>query len=484
MNDASNESEDELIPYLAIVDVETTGLSPNTDRILEIAVVLLDAQLQVVEEIITVLNPERSVGATWIHGIHEEDVMDAPLFSDIARPLFQRLEAVSAIVAHNAAFDRNFVNAEFGRCGISTPESQWLCTRRLAPQFLPDLERERLSDCCQHANVQLHDAHSALGDCHAAAGLIQAYQQLNPRLFDECVTSAIPKPRHQVLSFEQLERAAQRGQGPTKIGKKEAASKVLTTSTRPSKPENELQQLLSTIAQHAPGIAIVIQPYVGPLLLAAAATGLAYRSREVIKQLAIRAKDDWVPVAASVSSSIATAVASTATTAASNFASTVVSAATASGNAIATGVSTSASSTVAVATSLVSGVASVASKTSINAGAVASNLVSNVGSSADATVFAIKSGVTSSVDRVASLGSSALSFAWRRRPEKIDASKPAVPQAGSTLDKLDDGQIASLFEPAEGETNTLQSQAKTPDRNDFIAFLDQSPQMNPLPGDE
>jgi len=72
----------------AVIDTETTGLLPtHRHRVIEIAVVLLDARGQVEREWVTLLNPQRDMGPQHIHGILTSDVLAAPKFADIAAPI-------------------------------------------------------------------------------------------------------------------------------------------------------------------------------------------------------------------------------------------------------------------------------------------------------------------------------------------------------------------------------------------------------------
>jgi len=58
----------------AVVDLETTGLYPSTDRVIEVAVVHVSADAEIVGEFCTLINPCRDVGPTRIHGIRAADV--------------------------------------------------------------------------------------------------------------------------------------------------------------------------------------------------------------------------------------------------------------------------------------------------------------------------------------------------------------------------------------------------------------------------
>ena len=64
----------------AVVDVETTGLYPSTDRVVEIAVVHLNADAEITAEF-TLINPRRDVGPTRLHGITAADITSAPMFA-------------------------------------------------------------------------------------------------------------------------------------------------------------------------------------------------------------------------------------------------------------------------------------------------------------------------------------------------------------------------------------------------------------------
>ena len=74
-----------------VVDVETTGLSAQRDRIVEIAVVGVDIRGTTEWAWSTVLNPQRDVGPTSIHGLRAKDVQSAPTFSDVSGYLAYRL---------------------------------------------------------------------------------------------------------------------------------------------------------------------------------------------------------------------------------------------------------------------------------------------------------------------------------------------------------------------------------------------------------
>ena len=108
----------ELVRPLVIFDIESTGVVPQRDRIVEIAVIKLfpDGRRQ---ETVRRLNPGIPIpaGATAIHGITDADVADAPGFADIAEKLFNYL-ADSDLAGYNiTGFDVPILEAEFKRAG-------------------------------------------------------------------------------------------------------------------------------------------------------------------------------------------------------------------------------------------------------------------------------------------------------------------------------------------------------------------------------
>lgn len=158
-----------------IVDLETTGLFPQQhDRILEIGLINVSDTGEIQSEWATLVNPQRDVGPTHIHGITARDVLDAPTFQDVVPHLIHSL-AGRTLVAHNARFDTKFLDSEFDRAQVGTrPPTPSLCTMQLSNSYLRGASR-KLKDCCAAARVAHVDAHSALGDARAVAGLLRYY---------------------------------------------------------------------------------------------------------------------------------------------------------------------------------------------------------------------------------------------------------------------------------------------------------------------
>ncbi len=170
----------------AIVDLETTGLSVwRHHRIIEIGVVIANSLGEIIDEWETLINPEREIDATEIHGLTSDDLFNAPTFKIIAGEL-KELLAGKILVAHNLSFDAAFLANEFGRIKYPTPIGplSGLCTMKLAPQFFDNSSRS-LASCCENIGYQIGHAHAALDDARASANLLRHYLQKSPKLLDD-----------------------------------------------------------------------------------------------------------------------------------------------------------------------------------------------------------------------------------------------------------------------------------------------------------
>lgn len=161
----------------AVVDLETTGLSPTTDSILEIALVLADAAGRVERSWSTLIDPGSGVdvGPTHIHGLVAEELIGAPALDDVADLLARDL-AGRVVVAHNARFDVGFLTQALGTRGLLERGARVprVCTMEWARHFMTTPSR-RLTTCCEVAGVEITHHHNALDDALAAAGLLRHY---------------------------------------------------------------------------------------------------------------------------------------------------------------------------------------------------------------------------------------------------------------------------------------------------------------------
>jgi ATP-dependent Lhr-like helicase len=158
----------------AVLDIETTGFLPlRNDRIVEIAIVHLDAAGVVTSQWSTLINPLRSAGPSHIHGLTESDLADAPTWGQVAEWVADQLSG-RIVVAHNAPFDLSFINIEFDRVDLTVPPWPILDTLEIAT-LVSDSADRTLHGCCAAAGVALNNAHTAWGDADATAQLLACY---------------------------------------------------------------------------------------------------------------------------------------------------------------------------------------------------------------------------------------------------------------------------------------------------------------------
>jgi DNA polymerase-3 subunit epsilon len=151
---------------LAIVDLETTGSDPASDRITEIAVLEVSG-LTLTGEWSTLVNPGGTLpGAIQaLTGITQEMVERAPRFADIAGELYERL-AGRVFVAHNARFDYGFLRREFDRAGLKYL-AKTVCTVRLSRRLYPGEPGHDLDSLIERHGLECEARHRAAPDAAA-----------------------------------------------------------------------------------------------------------------------------------------------------------------------------------------------------------------------------------------------------------------------------------------------------------------------------
>ena len=147
---------------LAFVDLETTGTTPQSDRITEIGIVLVDEHGQ--REWSSLVNPGRPIppAIQSLTGISNAMVAQAPPFEALAGEIAARLEGC-LFIAHNARFDYGFLRQEFQR--LERPfRADVLCTVRLSRRLYPQHRHHNLDALIARHGLHVHARHRALDD--------------------------------------------------------------------------------------------------------------------------------------------------------------------------------------------------------------------------------------------------------------------------------------------------------------------------------
>lgn len=144
-------------------DTETTGLRPETEKIIELA--LYDSERDRSKS--WFINPKKPIPpeATAIHNITDAMVKDAPTFDVVAQEMVEFLDGDVALVAHNnLSFDKRFLEAEFKNSNVSLPDYQYIDTLHWARKYRPDLPKHTLQYLREIYDIEANQAHRALDD--------------------------------------------------------------------------------------------------------------------------------------------------------------------------------------------------------------------------------------------------------------------------------------------------------------------------------
>ncbi|MBU1012657.1 MAG: GIY-YIG nuclease family protein [Bacteroidetes bacterium] len=168
----------------AVIDVETTGLSPRTEKITEIAIYTHNGE-RIIEEFSTLINPEIKIPfqITRLTGINNQMVKDAPKFYEIAKKIIEITEG-KILVGHNVSFDYNFIKSEFKSLGYDF-NSKTLCTVKLARKLIPGKKSYGLGNLCKELNIQILDRHRASGDALAATKVLELLLSIDQAAADK-----------------------------------------------------------------------------------------------------------------------------------------------------------------------------------------------------------------------------------------------------------------------------------------------------------
>lgn len=161
----------------SIVDVETTGLSPAQDEIVELALVLFSfdprtgSDIQILDEYSGLRDPGRPIppGAMQAHGITDADVRGRQLDAARVRSILARSHC---LIAHNASFDRGFVERLF-------PEAKrlpWLCSMDGIDWRGKGHSSKGLQQLLAAHRIAPGSAHRALDDARATLQLLATVQ--------------------------------------------------------------------------------------------------------------------------------------------------------------------------------------------------------------------------------------------------------------------------------------------------------------------
>lgn len=178
------------LSYISI-DLETTGLDPKKDKIIEIGAVKVINGI-VTDTFETFVDPGKKLSdiSMKITGITEEDVADARSMDAILVELMEFIGDLP-LLGHRILFDYSFIKKAAVNKGLLF-DKQGVDTLKIARKFLPELESRKLEDLCKHFSI-VHNPHRALSDAKATHELFLELHNLFGEK-EEALEYFIPRP--------------------------------------------------------------------------------------------------------------------------------------------------------------------------------------------------------------------------------------------------------------------------------------------------
>lgn len=166
------------------IDVETTGISPEKERLIEIGAVRPETG----EIFRTLIQPGRPVSEhiTQLTGITDEMLLDAPQEPEAMAALLGFMGEDTILLGHNISFDHSFLVQAIRRCGLSEPQFFGIDTLKISRVLCPELPNKKLETMVAHFGLTNQRAHRAFEDAQVTVELYRCLKEMNrePELFE------------------------------------------------------------------------------------------------------------------------------------------------------------------------------------------------------------------------------------------------------------------------------------------------------------
>lgn len=176
---------------MVYVDIETTGANYRSGRIIEFAAIRVENN-KVVETFNTLINPGSPIPfhITGITGIKNTDVVNAPLFEEVAERIASILWG-AILIAHNVRFDYSFLKRQLEICNISFAPKM-LCSVRMSRALYSAERSHSLESIIRRFNIDCANRHRAYDDALAVKKFLGiAYEEHGLEVFDSAVNKQL-----------------------------------------------------------------------------------------------------------------------------------------------------------------------------------------------------------------------------------------------------------------------------------------------------
>ncbi len=180
MQDQTFSNSDELLRSLSfcVIDLETTGGNPDTEKIIEVGMIKIEGR-KICEERSFLINPKKDIPdfVQKLTGIRKADVEHAPAIEEVIDEIIQFI-GTSILVAHNTSFDIPFLNGVLKRLQKPTLDNKVICTNIMTKYMIPDIMSSNLNYMSQIFNIPHSQAHRAIEDARATSHLLLKYMEI------------------------------------------------------------------------------------------------------------------------------------------------------------------------------------------------------------------------------------------------------------------------------------------------------------------
>ncbi len=160
-----------------VIDIETTGVSPRWDEIIEIAALKI-CDNEICASFESLVKPPFKIPSfvTELTGISNDMVADSPCINEIL-PSFFDFIGDSIILGHNVHFDINFIYDKGLEANLTPVSNNFIDTLRLSRKLYPELSHHRLADMVDFFRIDTSTYHRALADCESTFKCFKAIKQ-------------------------------------------------------------------------------------------------------------------------------------------------------------------------------------------------------------------------------------------------------------------------------------------------------------------
>lgn len=174
------ESSAELLKSLrfCVIDLETTGGNPETEKIIEIGMIKIENR-KIAEERSFLVNPQKDIPdfVQKLTGIRKADVEHSPKIEEVIDEILEFI-GDAILVAHNTSFDIPFLNGVLKKLQRPTLDNKVICTNIMTKYMIPDIMSSNLNYMSQIFNIHHSQAHRAIEDARATGMLLLKYMDI------------------------------------------------------------------------------------------------------------------------------------------------------------------------------------------------------------------------------------------------------------------------------------------------------------------